>query len=81
MKNIYLILICLLLISCSSTNIEKEVLRDFINYNNSNNLVPYKIMQNAIPKIQALERYEKAYVYRNTPLNIFDPKRAVVYGQ
>ena len=37
-------------------------------------------MQNAIPKIQALERYEKAYVYRNTPLNIFDPKRAVVYG-
>ena len=80
MKNIYLTLICLLLISCSSTNIEKEVLRDFINYNNSNNLVPYKIMQNAIPKIQALERYEKAYVYRNTPLNIFDPKRAVVYG-
>lgn len=85
MKNIYWILICLLLISCSSTNIEKEVLRDFINYKNSNNLVPYKIMQNAISKIQALERYEKAYMYRDAPfgdapLTFSDPKRAVVYG-
>jgi hypothetical protein len=81
MKNIYWILICLLLISCSSTNIEKEVVRDFINYKCINNLVPYKIMQNSIPKIKALERYEKAYMYRNTPLNVFDPKRAEVNGR
>jgi len=81
MKKTIILIFSLFLISCSSTNIEKEVIHDFMNSDYVHGWNPRIIFQNAIPKYKALERYDKAYFYRDLPLSVFDdPKRAEVRG-
>ena len=81
MKNIYLILICLLLISCSSTNIKKEVLRDFMQSDYVLSWNPKIIFQEAIITNKSLIRYETAFLDRNKSLSGEDPRRARPTGK
>ncbi|WP_147440528.1 hypothetical protein [Flavobacterium weaverense] len=68
MKNIIYLIFSILLLSCSSSKIEKQVLNDFMNEQFIENFSFRVVIKQPISRILPLEFYEKAYDDRNIRL-------------
>ncbi|WP_016988925.1 hypothetical protein [Flavobacterium sp. ACAM 123] len=68
MKNIIYLIFSVLLLSCSSSKIEKQVLNDFINEQFVKTPYIRVVVKQPISRMLPLEFYEKAYQDRNIRL-------------
>lgn len=65
MRKIIWLILAATFISCSSSKVEKEVINDFVNKELTTDKSITILVEEALPKIKALEYYENAYNQRN----------------
>ncbi|CAM3636928.1 hypothetical protein [Flavobacterium chungbukense] len=65
MKNVAVLILGVLICSCSSSQLEKQIINDFLDKEFLTDKHVSVLVEEAIPKIKALEYYEKAYSERN----------------
>ena len=65
MKKTIITVFITLLISCSSTKVEKEIINDFLKKEFITDKYIHVLVEEAIPRTKALQYYENAYNDRN----------------
>ena len=65
MRKIIYLVISTLLLSCSSMNVEKQILRDFTDEQNKNGRTIKEIVDKSYPRTKSLDYYIMAYEDRN----------------
>jgi hypothetical protein len=65
MKKIVILILGTVICSCSSSRVEKQIINDFLDKEFIRDKYVSILVEEALPKIEALEYYEKAYDQRN----------------